>query len=80
MAAPALVLVGWTVKKRALAPAGVTVTTAVWVTAAPLMVAEMVFDSATVELKVAVRTPFGSVVPEAGVKAFPVPLDERMTL
>jgi hypothetical protein len=79
MGAPAEAVLGWTVKNRALAAAGVTITVAVSVIAAALMLAEIVFDSAVVELKVAVKTPLGSVVPEAGVNTFPVPVDASVT-
>jgi hypothetical protein len=53
----------------------VTLTVAVCVIATALIVAETVFDSATVELKVPVIAPLASVVPVAdGVKALPVPV------
>src|SRR2546430_9214520 len=63
------------------APA-VTVTPAVCVIATALIVAEIVFAPALVELNVTVRTPVvGSVVPVAGVKVFPVPpVAVRLTL
>src|SRR2546430_993252 len=63
------------------APA-VTVTPAVCVIATALIVAEIVFAPALVELNVTVRTPVvGSVVPVAGVSVFPVPpVAVRLTL
>src|SRR5437660_313296 len=63
------------------APA-VTVTPAVCVIATALIVAEIVFAPALVELNVTVRTPVvGSVVPVAGVRVFPVPpVAVRLTL
>src|ERR1043166_6197641 len=56
------------------AAGGVTVTVAVCVIAVPLAVAETVLASATLELSVAVATPFTPVVPEAPVIALPLPV------
>jgi hypothetical protein len=61
------------------APA-VTVTTAVWVTATPLMDAETVFAPATVELMLPVATPLAPVVPAGCASVLPVPVAERTTL
>src|ERR1051325_9852942 len=60
--------------------AGFTVTVAVWVIAVPLIVAEMVFVSATVAVKVLVNTPLLLVDPELGVRVLPLPEEERVTL
>jgi hypothetical protein len=49
-----------------------TTTVAVWVMATELIVAETVFEPATVELKVPVICPFTSVVPTGCVSVFPV--------
>src|SRR5207248_2353326 len=57
MLAPATALVGWTVKTSFAAAAGFTATVAVCDTATPLTVADTVFDSATVELRVPLATP-----------------------
>jgi hypothetical protein len=51
---------------------GFTTTGAVCVIATALIVAEMVFDSAAVELSVPVATPLASVVPTGCVRVFPV--------
>src|SRR6266508_3566605 len=58
---------------------GVTVTVAVWFIKVPFAVAEMTFDSATVELKVPVVTPLDSLGPGC-VKVFPLPVAERTTV
>src|SRR6266540_3489461 len=58
---------------------GVTVTVAVWFIKVPFAVAEMTFDSATVELKVPVVTPLESLGPGC-VKVFPLPVAERTTV
>lgn len=60
--------------------AGLTVTAAVWVMAVPLIVAETVLDSATVEVNVLVNTPLLLVVPELGVRLLPLPEEVRLTL
>jgi hypothetical protein len=52
--------------------AGFTTTVAVCVIATVLIVADTVFDPATVELNVPVATPFTSVVPTGCVSVFPV--------
>src|SRR5881409_1305635 len=61
------------------APA-VTTTAAVWVTATPLIVAETVFDSATVELSVPVATPLALVVPLGCVSVLPLPVAASSTV
>src|SRR5216683_4140813 len=57
-----------------------TLTVAVWVTARPVTVAETVFDSATVELKLPVATPLALVVPTGWVSVFPVPVAASTTV
>src|SRR5207249_3127772 len=52
----------------------VTVTVAVWVTATPLIVAEIVFPSATVEPSVPVTVPSAPVGPVGGVSVLPLPV------
>src|SRR6266851_2507241 len=56
------------------AAAAFTLTVAVWVIATVLIVAETVFDCATVELKLPVATPLALVVPTGCVRVFPVPV------
>ena len=51
--------------------AAFTTTVAVCVMATVLIVAEMVFDPAAVELRLPVATPLASVVPTGWVKVFP---------
>lgn len=51
---------------------GLTTTVAVWVTVIELIVADTVFDPATVELKLPVATPVVFVVPTGWVSVFPV--------
>src|SRR2546430_5300922 len=58
---------------------GFTTTVAVCVTATPLIVADTVFDSAAVELRVPVATPLAFVVPLGCVTVFPTPVPLRMT-
>src|SRR6266550_3416468 len=58
---------------------GVTVTVAVWVTAIPSIVAEMVFAPAAVERRVPVATPVASVAPPGCVRVFPVPVAASTT-
>src|SRR5216683_1729908 len=58
----------------------VTTTVAVWVIAIVLIVAETVFDSATVELKLPVATPLALVVPTGCVRVFPVPVATSTTV
>jgi len=53
-------------------PPAVTATVAVWVIAAPLIVADTVFDSAVVERSAPVATPFASVVLLGCVSVLPV--------
>src|SRR5438093_13665644 len=53
---------------------------AVCVTATPSTVADMVFDSATVELSVPVATPLAFVVALGCVSVLPVPVAERTTV
>src|SRR6266542_6356972 len=61
-------------------PAAVTVTVAVWVTAVPLIVADTVFDSATLELRVPVATPLASVGPLDWVSVLPLPVAASTTV
>src|SRR3989454_578608 len=58
----------------------VTTTVAVCVTATALIVAETVFDSATVELSVPVATPLAFVVALGWVSVLPVPVAARTTV
>src|SRR6266511_2248244 len=58
----------------------VTVTVAVCVTAVPLIVADTVFDSATVELKVPAATPLALVGPLGWVSVLPLPLADSTTV
>ena len=60
--------------------AGVTVTVAVCVTPTALIVAEMVFDSALLELMVPVATPLAFVVATGCVSVLPVPFAARTTV
>ena len=64
----------------ALGAAAVTVTPAVCVMAIPLIVAEIVFASATVELNVPVATPLTSVTTAGCVSVFPLPVAARTTI
>ena len=57
-----------------------TVTEAVWVIDSELIVAEMVFDSATVELNDPVATPLAFVDPSGWVIVFPVPVAAMTTV
>src|SRR5712692_10505903 len=72
IAAPAVLFVGCTVNTSLVATPGVTTMLAVWVITIVLIVAETVFDSATVELSVPVATPLALVVPTGWVRVFPV--------
>src|SRR5207247_684839 len=63
-----------TVDCAAETPLLVTVTAAVWVTASPLIVAEIVFASAAVERSVPVATPLASVGPVGWVSVLPLPV------
>src|SRR5207249_9905347 len=53
---------------------GVTVTVAVCLTGTPSIVADTVFDSATVELRLPVATPLPFVVALGWLRVLPVPL------
>src|SRR6266699_2321208 len=68
------VLDGWVVSTSFAAGPGLTTTAAICVTATPLIVADTVFDSATVELSVPVATPLAFVVAPGCVTVLPVPL------
>src|SRR6266849_9617788 len=57
-----------------------TTTVAVCVTATALIVAETVFDSAVVELRLPVATPLALVVPTGWVSVLPVPEAARTTV
>src|SRR5881397_426492 len=57
-----------------------TTTVAVCVTATALIVAETVFDSAVVELKLPVATPLALVVPTGCVSVLPVPVAAKTTV
>jgi hypothetical protein len=57
-----------------------TTTVAVWVMATALIVADTVFDSATVALKVPVATPLAFVGPTGWVSVFPVPVAANTTV
>src|SRR6266699_2344968 len=74
------VLDGWVVSTSFAAGPGLTTTAAICVTATPLIVADTVFDSATVELSVPVATPLAFVVAPGCVTVLPVPLALRMTV
>src|SRR2546426_927231 len=62
------------------ADAAVTVTAAVCVTPVPLIVAETVFASATLELRVPVATPLVLVVPLGCVSVLPLPVAASTTV
>jgi hypothetical protein len=78
----AVIVVGeaLTVECEAEAEAGLTVTVGVWLMATPLMVAERIFASASVELRVPVATPLALVVPLGWVSVLPVPVAARTTV
>src|SRR5215831_1029869 len=59
---------------------GVTVTVAVWVIDVPLILAEIVFASATVEARVPVARPLPSVGPAGCDSVFPVPVAASSTV
>src|SRR6266851_5452433 len=80
IAAPAVLFVGCTVNTSLVATPGVTTMLAVWVITIVLIVAETVFDSATVELSVPVATPLALVVPTGWVRVFPVPVAASTTV
>ncbi|HEX9487306.1 MAG TPA: hypothetical protein VF976_09590, partial [Gemmatimonadales bacterium] len=63
-----------------VAAAALTVTVAVCAIAVPLIVADTIFDSATVELKLPVATPLALVVPTGCVRVFPVPVATSTTV
>src|SRR6266540_667728 len=69
-----------TVDRDADTGPAVNVTPAVWKIAVPFAAAEMVFDSATVELSVPVATPVASVVPLGCVRVLPLPVAARTTV
>ncbi|SRR6266511_2147078 len=79
---PAVIEVGeaLTVDCAADTPPGVTVTVAVCVIAVPLAVADTVFASATVELKVPVATPLAFVGPLGCVSVLPLPVAASTTV
>src|SRR5207249_2042134 len=66
--------VAMTVDSAAETVPGFTATVAVCVTATPSIVADTVFDSATVELRVPVATPLAFVVALGCVSVLPVPV------
>src|SRR5690242_4707390 len=79
--APEAALAGWTTKFRFAGAPGFTTTVAVWVIPTPPIVADTVFDSATVEESVPVATPPAPDTPPAGwVSVFPVPVAARTTV
>src|SRR5437870_4145457 len=59
---------------------GFTTTVAVCVIASVLIVAETVFDSAALELRLPVATPLALVVPTGWVTVFPVPVAAKTTV
>jgi hypothetical protein len=63
-----------------LAAAELTTTVAVCVMATALIVADTVFDAATVALSVPVATPLAFVVPTGWVSVFPVPVAASTTV
>jgi hypothetical protein len=63
-----------TVDRAPEAAPAVTVTSTVWIRVVPFTVADSVFTSATVELSVAVATPFTSVRAAGCVSVLPVPV------
>src|SRR6266571_2904773 len=69
-----------TVNCAADTAAAVTVTAAVCVTPVPLIVAETVFASATLELRVPVATPLALVVPLGWVSVLPLPVAASTTV
>src|SRR5690348_6411884 len=80
MATVAVALDGWTTKFRFAAAAGLTTTVPVCATATALIVADTVFDSATVDDRVPVATPLALVTPAGCVRVFPVPVAARTTV
>src|SRR6266704_492935 len=69
-----------TVDCEADTAAAVTVTAAVCVTAVPLIVAETVFASVTLELRAPVATPVVLVIPLGWVSVLPLPVAARTTV
>src|SRR5512135_563996 len=69
-----------TVDRLADTGPGATFTVAVWVIAVPLIFAEMVFASATVDASVPVATPLASVGANGCVSVFPVPVAASCTV
>src|SRR5713226_7122446 len=80
IAAPAVLFVGCTVNTSLVATPEATMMLAVWATATVLIVAETVFDSATVDASVPVATPLALVVPTGCVRVFPVPVAASTTV
>src|SRR6266852_5658531 len=80
IAAPAVLFVGCTVNTSLVATPEATMMLAVWATATVLIVADTIFDSATVELKLPVATPLALVVPTGCVRVFPVPVAASTTV
>src|SRR5690242_7085818 len=70
--APDVALAGWTTKFRFAGVPGLTTTVAVCVIATPFTVADTVFDSATVDVRVVVVTPL-LLVAAGCANVFPVP-------
>jgi hypothetical protein len=68
------VLEGAVVSASCAADPGLTATVPVWVTATPLIVADTVFDSATVELSVPDAAPLALVVAAGCVSVLPCPV------
>src|SRR5205085_5241477 len=79
VAVPASIVGGTalTVGCPAETPLLVTLSGAVWVTASPLIVAQIVFASAAVERSVPVATPLASVGPVGWVSVLPLPVAWR---
>jgi len=69
-----------TVDRLADTAPALTTTVAVCVTATALIVADTVFDSAAVEVRVPVATPLALVVPTGWVSVFPVPVAASTTV
>ena len=80
IATPATVEDGCCVNARVAALPGLTTTVAVCVTATPAIVAETVFDSATVDESVPVAAPLALVVPTGWVRVLPDPLAASTTV
>src|SRR6266700_1875643 len=80
IAAPAVVALGCTLNTSWVTDPALTTIVAVCVIATVLIVAETVFDPATVELRVPVATPPASVTPEGSVSVLPEPVAARTTV